>query len=107
MPGTGLAMATGAADARASPGQDEVFPGAAPGDRKRVGQRVRDQPLLLKPRQRGVDGTNGNLSTGPSGDLLPDRDPVPVGVEMGQRQHHVDLEFAKEIAFGHISSTNA
>ena len=59
-----------------------------------------DEPLLFEPRQRRVDRADGDLAAGPAGDFLPDRHPVRLRSEVRQRQHYVDLEFAKEIAFG-------
>src|SRR2546423_13920763 len=75
------------------------------------GLRIRNaelhDPFLLEPRERRIDGPDGNRPAGARLDLAADRDAVGVVALVRDREHHVELEFADEITFRHVYSTNA
>ena len=85
-------------------GQAETLPGPPAGHGLGPRQPVADEALVLEPAERRVDGTDRDLAPRPGLDLTPDGVTVGLVVELRQRQQHVDLEFAEEIAFGHRAS---
>src|SRR6476646_561496 len=87
-------------------GEGEVLSGASTLHRLRIGDTKSHEPLLLQPRKRRVDRANGDGSPGARFDLASNRDAVCGVALVREREHHVKLEFADEIAFGHICSTN-
>ena len=72
-----------------------------------VGDAEPHEPFLLEPRERRIDRADGHRPAGARLDLAPDRDAVRIVPLVREREHHVELEFADEISFGHVCSTNA
>jgi hypothetical protein len=88
-------------------GEAEVLSGAPALHRAWIGNPEAHQPFLFQARQRRIDRPDGNRPTRARFDFTADGDAVRLVSQVGQGEHHVEFEFADEIAFWHIYSTNA
>src|SRR4051794_5302458 len=92
---------------RTSPGESEVLSRAPTWHGLRIRQSELHEPFSLQPRQRGVDRADRNRPGSPPFNLSPYGDAICLVAQMPDGDEDAQLEFANEIPFGHVSSTNA
>ena len=75
-----------------------VFLPPATALRRRLAEPGGDEPLVLQAEQRGIDGAERYRTPGPSFDLVPDRDPIRLGLKSHEGQENELFEFAESVS---------